>query len=120
EADAATEAVPVHGGDHRNRALVDRGERGEAAAVGADERGVAFRRLHLLDVDARVEAAALGAQDDDAHVRIVPGRGDGRRELVPTGDGERVHRWVVHDDLRYAGVVSRGGDAQSCSRIRVP
>ena len=38
QADAAAEAVAVHGGDDRDRALVDGGEGGVAAAVGADQR----------------------------------------------------------------------------------
>ena len=49
-----------------HRAVVDRGERGEAALVGADQGVEALGVLHLLDVDAGVEAPALGAQDDDA------------------------------------------------------
>ena len=38
QADAAAEAEAVHRGDHRHRAVVDGGERGEAALVGADQR----------------------------------------------------------------------------------
>ena len=57
---------PLHRGDHRHRALVDRGEGGEAAPVGADQGVEALGGLHLLDVDAGVEALALGPQDDDA------------------------------------------------------
>ena len=67
QADAAADAEAVHRGDHRHRAVVDRGEGGEAALVGADQRVEALGVLHLLDVDAGVEAAALGAQHHDAH-----------------------------------------------------
>ena len=71
EADAATDAEAVHRGDQRHRAVVDRGERGEAALVGADQGGEALGVLHLLDVDAGVEALALAAQDDDAGLGIL-------------------------------------------------
>ena len=67
QADAAAEAEAVDRGDHRHGALVDGGEGGVAAPVGADEGVVALGRLHLLDVDAGVEAPALGPQDDDPH-----------------------------------------------------
>ena len=53
QADAAAEAEAVHRGDDRHRALVDGGERGVAAAVGADQGAEAGGALHLLDVDAR-------------------------------------------------------------------
>ena len=66
EADAAAQAVAVDGGDDRDGALVDGGEGGVAAAVGADERVVPLGPLDLLDVDAGVEAAPLGREDDDA------------------------------------------------------
>ena len=52
-------------------AVVDRGERGEAAPVGADQGVEALGGLHLLDVDAGVEAAALGPQDDDPHRGVL-------------------------------------------------
>ena len=74
EADAAAEAEAVDGGDHRDRALVDGGEGGVAAAVGADEGVEALGGLHLLDVDAGVEAPALGPQDDDPHRGVVAER----------------------------------------------
>ena len=60
QADAAAEAEAVDGGDDRHRALVDGGEGGVAAPVGADQGVEALGGLHLLDVDAGVEAAALG------------------------------------------------------------
>ena len=43
QADAAAEAEALHRGDDRHLALVDGGERGEAAAVRADQRVVARR-----------------------------------------------------------------------------
>ena len=71
QADAAAEAEAVDRGDHRHRALVDGGERGVAAPVGADQGVEALGRLHLLDVDAGVEAAALGPQHDHPHRRVA-------------------------------------------------
>src|SRR4051812_18499927 len=76
QADAATETETVYGGDHRDGALIDRGERREATAVGPDQRREAVCRLHLLDVDAGVEAFALGRQHNDVHVRIGARIGD--------------------------------------------
>src|SRR6185437_11567337 len=76
--DAAAEAEAVHGGDHRDGALVDSGERGVAAAIGTDQRIETGGALHLLDVDPGVEAAAFGSEHDD---------GDG---LVTTGAHQRL------------------------------
>ena len=55
-------------------AVVDGGERGEAAPVGADQGVEALGVLHLLDVDAGVEAPALGPQDDDPDGRVLAQR----------------------------------------------
>ena len=74
QADAAAEAEAVDRGDHRHRAVVDRGEGGVAAPVGADQGVEALGGLHLLDVDAGVEAPALGPQHHDAHRRVVAQR----------------------------------------------
>ena len=43
QADAAADAEPLHGGDHRDRAVVHGGEGGVAALVGADQRVEARR-----------------------------------------------------------------------------
>src|SRR4051794_31710677 len=99
EPDAAAEAEPVHGGDHRDGAVIDRGEGGVAATVGADQRSEAFGLLHLLDVDAGVEALPFGGEDHNPYVRIGTGGGQGVGELEPAGDRQRVDRRHVHDDL---------------------
>ena len=54
--DAAAEAVAVDRRDHRDLAVVDRGERLPAAAVHADERRVGGVGRELLDVDAGLES----------------------------------------------------------------
>ena len=109
EADAAAEAVPVHRGDDGHLALVDRGERLVAPVVGAEQRLMPRRALHLLDVDPRVEPFALGGEDQHAHRRILPQAAHEARELVPPSDVERVDGRVAHDDLGDA-VGDRMGD----------
>ena len=69
--DAAAEAEAVHGGDHRNGALVHRGECGVTPAVCADQRVEPGGALHFLDVDPGVEAAALGGQHDAVHALVT-------------------------------------------------
>ena len=83
QADAAADAESVDRGDHRDRALVDRAEGGEAAAVGVDERGEALGALHLLDVDAGVEPTALGPQDHRVSRLLVAGGGQHLAEFEP-------------------------------------
>ena len=70
EADAAADAEPVDGGDHRHRALVDGGERGVAALVGADQ-GARSRSVFCISLMSTpaLNPLALGPQDDDPHVR---------------------------------------------------
>jgi prolyl oligopeptidase len=69
-----------------------RGERGRAAGVGADQGGVAVAGLDLLDVDAGVEAATLGAQHHDVAVGVVAACGDGVGEVEPALHRQRVDR----------------------------
>jgi hypothetical protein len=99
QADAAPEAVAVDRGDHRHLALVDGGEGGVAASVGADERGVPLGRLHLLDVDAGVEAPSLCRQDHDAYRGIGTQRAHQVGQLEPPGHRQRVDGRVVHHHL---------------------
>ena len=106
QADAAAEAVAVHRRQDRHLALVDRGERLEAAPVGAHEGVEALGGLHLLDVDAGVESPALGPQDDRPHRRVLAELPHGPGQLEPSGHGQGVDRRVVHDDLGDAGVVA--------------
>ena len=68
DADAAAEAEAVRRGDHRHRAVVDRGER-VVAAAGSPAVISARVARELLDVDAGAEAAALGGEQHDAHAR---------------------------------------------------
>jgi hypothetical protein len=116
--DAPAQAVPVDGGDHRHGALVDGGEGGVAAPVGAHQGGEPFGGLHLLDVDPGVEAPALGPQDDHPHGRVLAQRPDRVGQLEPAGHGEGVDRRVVHDDLGDAAVVDVGGDRHGTSLVR--
>ena len=102
QADAAAEAEALHRGDDRHRAVVDRGERRVAAAVGADQRVVALAALHLLDVHAGVEAAALGAQHDDVRVRVAAGVEQRVGQVEPALHRQRVDRRVVDGDDRDA------------------
>ena len=99
QADAAAEAEAVHRGDHRHRAVVDGGERGEAALVGADQRLVPLGPLHLLDVHAGAEAAALRGEDHGPGRGFGPRRGDRRREIPPALHRQRVDRRKVDDHL---------------------
>ena len=85
--DAAPEAEAVDGGDDRDLAVVDGGEGGGAAPVGADQ-GVVALGLDLLDVDAGAEAPALGPQHHDPHLRIAAG-GDERRRPARTSRPRR-------------------------------
>ena len=98
QADAAAEAEALDRGDDRDRALVDRAERGEAPAVGADQRVEALGGLHLLDVHAGVEALALGAEYDDVGVQVATGGIERFGEVEPSLHREGVHRRVVHRD----------------------
>jgi hypothetical protein len=102
--------VTVDRGDHGDGAVVDGGEGGVAAAVGPDEGVEPFGRLHLLDVHAGVEAPPFRPQHDHPHGGVVAEPAEGVGQLEPAGDGEGVHRWVVHDDLGDAAVVDVGGD----------
>ena len=112
EPDAAAQAEAVHGGDDRDLALVDSSERGEAAAVGADQGGEPRIGLDLLDVDAGVEAAALGAEHDRADLLIGPGSPERVGEREPARHRQRVHRRVVDHDL--------GHPACQCARNHAP
>ena len=89
----AAQAEAVHGGDHRNRAVVDRREGVVAAAVhGGDQAPVARQLLH---VDAGAEAAPLRRDHDDAHgvdrgrarSRLRPGATSRRRAARSPADG---------------------------------
>ena len=115
QADAAAHAEAVDGRNDRNRAFIDRAERGEAAAVGVDERGEAFGALHLRDVDAGVEAPALGAKDHDVGLGILAGLGDDVGELEPAARRDGVHRRIVDGDRDYARLGGGGRD-----RHRIP
>ena len=105
QAHATAHAVAVHGGDHRHRAVVHGGERGEAPLVGADQGVEPFGVLHLLDVDAGVEAPALGAEDDDAHGPVLAELVEGARQLEPAGDRQRVDGRSVDHHLGDAPLV---------------
>jgi hypothetical protein len=86
----------VDGGDHRDRALVDRLECGVAAAVGADQCVEAGGALHLLDVHTGVEAAALGPQHHDLGVEVGARIVQRARDVEPALHSQRVDRRVVH------------------------
>ena len=120
QADAAAEAEALDRGDDRDRALVDRAERSEAAAVGADQRVEALGGLHLLDVDAGVEALALRAEYDDVGVQVATGRIKCVGEVEPSLHGECVHGWVAHRDDAGAPLVQLAGDAHAVPLTRQP
>ena len=80
DADASAETEPLDGGDHRDLALVDGGEGGEAAPVGADQRLVT-PALDLLDVHPGAEPPPLGPDDDHPVVGDPPGVGHRRGQL---------------------------------------
>ena len=90
----------MDGGDDRDLALVDGGERRRAAPVHSDEGGAALA-LDLLDVDARAEAPALGGHDH--HPDGVAGAELSNRvgKVEPALHVERVHRRDVDDDLGH-------------------
>ncbi len=113
EADATAEAEAVHGRDDRDGALVDGLEGREAAAVGADERVEAAGLLHLLDVDARVEALALRAQHDGMRLGVPAGLVEGRGQVEPAGDRQRVDRREVDRDDPDVVVAPRRRDAHA-------
>ena len=83
----APEAEAVHGGDHRHLAVVDRGEGGEAAAVGADQ-GLVALGLDLLDVHPGAEPPALGPEHTTRLSRHPAGGGHG----VGQGEPARPRR----------------------------
>ena len=91
EAHAAAQAEAVDGGDDRHLALVDGGEGGEAAPVGADQ-GLVPLGLDLLDVDAGAEPPALGPQDHHPVVGDPAGGQHGVGQAEPAGDVEGVDR----------------------------
>ena len=101
--DTAAQAEAVHRGDHRHRAVVDRGERGRAAPVGAEQGLVppllALRALHLLDVHPGAEAAARRGQDHRPRARGGARRRDRVRQVVPALHGQRVDRREIDDHL---------------------
>ena len=101
QADAATDAESVDRGDHRDRALVDRPEGGEAAAVGVDQRGESLGSLHFLDVHPGVEPAALGPQDHRMGVPVVAGGGQHLAEFEPAARWDGVDRGKVDGDRDY-------------------
>nr|BFE78655.1 hypothetical protein GCM10020093_012560 [Planobispora longispora] len=113
QADAAAQAEPVHGRDHRDLALVDGRERGVAAPVRPHQRLEPGGGLHLLDVHPGVEAPALRAQHHDAGLRIAPGLPYGPRQVEPALDGQRVDRGHVRDDFGDAVAVVPGGDSHA-------
>ena len=98
--DPAAEAVAVHRGDHRDLAVVHRGERLVATAVDPDERFIGRVGGEFLDVDTALEPAAFGVDDHHAYVGVAAGAADRVGECVPPGDRERVDRWVVDGDQR--------------------
>ncbi len=99
ESDAAAEAETVDRGEDRDRTLVHRGERGVTTPICADERAESGGALHFLDVDARVEAATRGGEHDAVDALIAACADEGIGEVEPPGDGERIDRRVVDDDL---------------------
>ena len=99
----------MHHGDDGDLALVDRRERGVAAAIGAEQCIEALGVLHLLDVDTGVPAFALGTQDQRSDLRVTSGGGDHVGQIEPTGDGQRVDGRVVHHDLGDAVGDGHGG-----------
>ena len=103
QADPAADTEAVHRRDHRDRAFVDRLERGEAAPVGVDQRGEAGGALHLLDVDTGVEAASLGPQDHRVGGGVPAGVGDRVGQVEPAAGRDRVDRWIVDGHSNDAG-----------------
>ena len=107
QADAAAEAEAVDRGDHRHRALVDRGERGEAAPVGADERASkpSVRCISLMSTPA-LKPRPSARRTTTCGCRVVAGGGDRVGELEPAARREGVDRRVVdgdRDDARFGG-----------------
>ena len=98
----------MHRGDHRHGAVVDRGERGEAAPVRAEQRLVPRNLLHFLDVHPGAEAPAFGRQDHRPGAGVRAGPGDRAGQLEPARHRQRVDRGVVDDDL---------GDAAGALRL---
>ena len=105
--DPSAEAEPVDGGDDRHLALVDGGEGGEAAPVGADQ-GLVPLGLDLLDVHPGTEAPALGPDDDHPVVGDPAGSGHRLGQAEPTGHVEGVDRRMVDHHLGDAGSISGG------------
>src|SRR5579875_3834338 len=120
QTDAAAHAESVDRGNHRDRALVDRLERSEAAAVGVEQRGEALGALHFFDVDPGVEAAALGPQDHHAGVRLAARSCHSVGEFKPAARGDGVDRRIVDGNGDYAGLDGGGGDRHCTSRGRLP
>ena len=110
QADAAADAEAVDRCDDRYGALVDRLERGVAAAVGAEQRVETGRVLHLLDVHAGVEALALGAEHDHLRGQVAARLVEGGRHVVPTLHGEGVDRGSVHGDDADPVLAQLAGD----------
>ena len=117
EADAPADAESVDGGDDRYGTVVDGCERGEAALVRADERIEPGRVLHLFDVDAGVETLALRAEHDDTGVRILPRRGDRSCQVEPAGNGQRVDRRAIDDDLGNAILIDNRGNPHTTTLV---
>ncbi len=120
EADAAADAEAVHGDDHGNLAVVDRGEGRGTTVVGGDEGVVTLGGLHFLDVDARVEASALGSEDHDVRLRVLTGGEDRVGQVEPRLRGEGVHRGEVDGDRGDTGAVGGRGDAHGMFLTSVP
>ena len=110
--DAAADAESVDRGDHRNRALIDRAERGEAAAVGVDQCAESLGALHLFDVYPGVEAAALGAQDHHVGLGAIAGGGNCVAEFEPALRRNGVDGRVVDGHRDYARFSGGGCDRQ--------
>ena len=115
QADSAADAVAVHRRDHRHRAVVHRGERGEATLVRADQGVEALGVLHLLDVDAGVEAASLGAQHDNAYRAVRAQLLEHARQLEPAGDRQRIDRRRVDHQLGDAPLVDVRRDSHEAA-----
>ena len=109
DADAAAEAEAVHRGDHRHRAVVDRGEGVVAAAV--HRRRSACRRARAPSRRRRRWKPRPSARISDARARRRrrPSPASSVGELAPAGAAERVHGRVVDHHLGDAARPPRTG-----------
>ena len=102
DANATTDAITMHGRDHRDGAIIDVPKRLVAATVHLQDLVAIFRKF--FDVDARLKPLAFGANDYAVDIRVLAKLLHAIRELKPRFASERVHGRVVDHHLANAVV----------------